>query len=51
MMLAVKGQRQRHGMLEELRERKLAEWRHQQAQQLESLAAESYLAGWNRERR
>jgi hypothetical protein len=43
--------KQRLQLLEELRERKLAEWRHQQAQQLESLAAESYLAGWNRERR
>lgn len=38
-------------LLEELRERKLAEWRHQQALELETLAAESYLSAWNRVRR
>jgi hypothetical protein len=43
--------KQRLQLLEELRIRKLTEWRHEQAQQLEELAAESYLSGWNRERR
>ena len=43
--------KQRLQLLEELRERKLTEWRYEQGQQLETLAAESYLAGWNRERR
>lgn len=43
--------KQRVQLLEELRERKLAEWRYDQAQELESLAAESYLSNWNRERR
>lgn len=38
-------------LLEELRERKLAEWRYEQALELETLAAESYLSNWNRERR
>lgn len=43
--------KQRVQLLEELRDRKLTEWRYQQAQELESLAAESYLATWNREHR
>jgi flagellar export protein FliJ len=43
--------KQRVQLLEELRERKLSEWRYEQGQQLEALAAESYLSGWNRERR
>ncbi len=43
--------KQRLQLLEELRERKLSEWRYEQGQQLESLAAESYLSSWNRERR
>ena len=43
--------KQRLQLLEELRERKLAEWRYQQGQELETLATESYLSNWNRERR
>jgi flagellar export protein FliJ len=43
--------RQRLQLLEELRERKLEEWRYEQAKELESVAAEAYLSGWNRERR
>ncbi len=43
--------RQRLKLLEELRARKHAEWSYQQARELESLAAESYLSNWNRERR
>ena len=43
--------KQRLQLLEELRERKLSEWRYEQGQQLESLAAEAYLSSWNRERR
>jgi hypothetical protein len=43
--------KQRLQLLEELRERKLTEWRYQQGQELETLAAESYLSNWNRERR
>lgn len=42
--------KQRFRLLEELRERKFTEWRHEQATQLEALASESYLANWNRER-
>jgi len=34
--------------LEQLRARKLEEWRHEEALELESLAAESYLSNWNR---
>jgi flagellar export protein FliJ len=43
--------KQRLQLLEELRERKLTEWRYEQARELEALAGESYLATWNRERR
>jgi flagellar export protein FliJ len=43
--------KQRLQLLEELRERKLNEWRYQQGLELEALAAESYLSNWNRERR
>ena len=43
--------KQRLQLLEELRERKLAEWRYEQGLELEMLAAESYLSNWNRERR
>lgn len=43
--------KQRLQLLEELRERKLEEWRYEQRHELESLAAESYLSVWNRERR
>ena len=40
----------RFRLLEELRARRLAEWRYEQANELESLASESYLAHWNRDR-
>jgi flagellar export protein FliJ len=43
--------KQRLRLLEQLRERKLSEWRYRQAQELETVAAESYLSNWNRERR
>ena len=43
--------KQRLQLLEELRERKVHQWRYEQRQELESLAAESYLSVWNRERR
>ncbi len=36
-------------LLEELKARRLERWRYEEARQLEDLAAESYLAGWNRE--
>ena len=41
--------KQRVRMIEELRERKFKNWKYQQATELELLAAESYLATWNRE--
>lgn len=41
--------KQRFRLLEELRARKLEEWRLEEARQLESLATESYLANWNRD--
>jgi flagellar export protein FliJ len=37
-------------LLEELRDRRLREWKYQQAAELEELASESFLANWNRER-
>lgn len=37
-------------LLEELRERRLQEWKYEEAALLEELASESYLANWNRER-
>lgn len=40
--------KQRYRLLEELRARKLAEWRQEQSRQLEALATESFLATWNR---
>ena len=40
--------KQRFRLLEELKARKLAEWRQQQARELETLATESFLAAWNR---
>ncbi len=43
--------KQRLQLLEELRERKVHQWRYEQGQELESLAAESYLSVWNRDRR
>lgn len=41
--------KQRLRLLEELKARKLAEWRKEQARELEVLATESFLALWNRE--
>lgn len=38
-------------LLERLRERRLAEWRHEADREIETLAAESYLARWKRDRR
>jgi flagellar export protein FliJ len=37
-------------LLEELKDRRLREWKYQQAAQLEELASESFLANWNRDR-
>lgn len=42
--------KQRFRLLEELRARKFEEWRREQARELESLATESFLAIWNRDR-
>ena len=39
----------RFRLLEELKARRLERWRYEESRQLENLAAESYLAGWNRE--
>jgi hypothetical protein len=41
---------QRCRLLEELKARKVAEWRYEQSRQLETIASESYLANWNRDR-
>ena len=41
---------QRVQLLEELKKRRLENWRVDEMHQLETLAAESYLAGWNRDR-
>ena len=38
-------------LLERLRDRRLAEWRYETNREIETLAAESYLARWNRDRR
>jgi hypothetical protein len=38
-------------LLERLRERRLAEWRREAGREIETLAAESYLARWKRDRR
>lgn len=43
--------KQRFRLLEELKKRKLEEWRHLQDAQLEALAGETFLAGWNRDAR
>lgn len=40
--------KQRYRLLEELKARKFEEWRQEQAREMESLAAEAYLAIWNR---
>ncbi len=37
-------------LLEELRKRRLEEWKYQEAVVLEELASESFLANWNRDR-
>jgi flagellar export protein FliJ len=37
-------------LLEELRDRRLREWKYEEAALLEELASESFLANWNRER-
>lgn len=37
-------------LLEELRDRRLQEWKYEEAAVLEELASESFLANWNRER-
>jgi flagellar biosynthesis chaperone FliJ len=36
-------------LLEELKDRRLSEWKHQEAVLLEDLASESFLANWNRD--
>ena len=41
---------QRCRLLEELKARKVADWRYEESRQLETLASESYLANWNRDR-
>ncbi len=42
--------KQRFRLLEELKARKFEQWRQDQARELESLATESFLAVWNRDR-
>jgi flagellar export protein FliJ len=37
-------------LLEELKDRRLQEWKYEEAALLEELASESFLANWNRER-
>ena len=37
-------------LLEELKDRRLREWKYEEAVLLEELASESFLASWNRER-
>jgi flagellar export protein FliJ len=37
-------------LLEELKDRRLQEWKYQEAALLDEIASESFLAGWNRER-
>jgi flagellar export protein FliJ len=37
-------------LLEELKDRRLQEWKYEEAAQLEELASESFLANWNGER-
>jgi flagellar export protein FliJ len=36
-------------LLEELKSRRMAEWKYEEAARLEELASESFLANWNRE--
>ncbi|HTA71248.1 MAG TPA: hypothetical protein VK776_23340 [Bryobacteraceae bacterium] len=42
--------KQRFRLLEELRARKIEEWRKEQDREQETLATESFLASWNRDR-
>ena len=42
--------KQRFRLLEELRARKFEEWRQEQEREQETLATESFLATWNRDR-
>jgi len=37
-------------LLEELKDRRMQEWKYEEAAQLEELASESFLANWNRDR-
>jgi flagellar export protein FliJ len=37
-------------LLEELKSRRMQEWKYKEAAQLEELASESFLANWNRDR-
>lgn len=37
-------------LLEELKDRRMQEWKYEEAAALETLASESFLANWNRER-
>jgi flagellar export protein FliJ len=37
-------------LLEELKDRRLREWKYEEAAMLEELASDSFLANWNRER-
>jgi hypothetical protein len=41
---------QRCRLLEELKDRKVAEWRLEQSREIETLASESFLASWGRDR-
>ena len=36
-------------LLEQLKERRIERWRYEEDRQLEIMAAESYIAGWNRD--
>jgi len=36
-------------LLEQLKARRVERWKYEQAHQLETLAADSYIAGWNRD--
>ena len=50
MTLMMEAQR-RCRLMERLKERRLVEWRSEEAKELETLSAESYLARWTREQR
>jgi len=36
-------------LLEQLKERRIERWKYEEERQLETIAAESYIAGWNRD--